>query len=98
MTRRRYVQMNGELVEVPLDWRPDPSADFHVMGDIEPYRSMVDGSIIAGRAQHRAHLRQHGCIEVGNDSSLKRTTRPPLQSPPGLKETYARQVYEKLRY
>jgi hypothetical protein len=38
-----------------------------VMEDLKPYRSMVDGSIISGRAAHRAHLRQHGMIEVGNE-------------------------------
>lgn len=56
-----------------------------VMNDIQPYRSMIDGSIINSRSQHRAHLRQHGCVEVGNDSSLKRPYKPP-GSPPGLKE------------
>lgn len=37
------------------------------MPDIEPYRSMADGSIIGGRAQHREHLRRHNCVEVGNE-------------------------------
>lgn len=35
--------------------------------DIQPYRSMVTGERIAGRAQHREHLKQHGCIEIGNE-------------------------------
>lgn len=35
--------------------------------DIEPYKSVVDGSIITGRKQHRDHLRAHGKIEVGNE-------------------------------
>lgn len=39
----------------------------YVMGDIQPYRSMVDGSVIGGRRQHRDHLRAHGCEEVGNE-------------------------------
>jgi hypothetical protein len=67
------------------------------MGDIKPYKSMIDGSMIGSRSHHREHLRQHGCVEVGNDSSLKRE-RGPLQSPPGLKEAIARNVYQKLRY
>lgn len=41
-----------------------------ISGDIEPYRSMVDGSIVGGRRQHRQHLRQHGCVEVGGESSV----------------------------
>jgi hypothetical protein len=39
----------------------------HVIGDIEPYQSMIDGSWITSRSQHRKHLREHGCIEVGNE-------------------------------
>lgn len=38
-----------------------------VMSDIEEYRSMIDGSMITSRKQHRDHLRAHGCIEVGNE-------------------------------
>jgi hypothetical protein len=38
-----------------------------VMPDIAPYRSMIDGSIINSRSEHRAHLRAHGCLEVGNE-------------------------------
>ena len=98
MTRRRYVQLNGELVEVGKDYVPEPRAEVpHVIGDIAPYRSMIDGRMITSRSHHREHLRQHGCIEVGNDSSLQKS-RGPLQAPHGLKEQIARNVYQKLRY
>lgn len=97
MTRRRFIQRNGTLVEVPLDYVAEPRAEHYVMGDIAPYRSMIDGSMVTSRSHHREHLRQHGCIEVGNDSSLQRRPKP-LQSPAGLKETIARNVYSKLRY
>lgn len=39
----------------------------NIIGDIEPYKSVIDGSVISGRRQHRDHLRAHGCIEVGNE-------------------------------
>ena len=68
-----------------------------VMGDIQPYQSMIDGSWITSRSRHREHLRAAGCIEVGNDTSLNKTPGP-LQPPPGLKERIARNVYSKLRY
>jgi hypothetical protein len=35
---------------------------------------MIDGSMIMSRSVHRDHLRQHGCIEVGNE---KMESRPP---------------------
>jgi len=96
--KRRFIQRpDGELVEVDENYIPEPRADHHVIGDIQPYRSMVDGTMITSRSHHREHLKQHGCVEVGNDSSLTRQ-RGPLQSPPGLKELIARNVYSKLRY
>ena len=47
-----------------------------VIKDIEPYKSMITGEMIQGRAHHRAHLRQHGGIEVGNE---KLKPRPPAK-------------------
>lgn len=77
--------MKGDLVEV-TDYHPEKrTTSWQVMPDISPYISMVDGSVINSRSVHRNHLRQHGCVEVGNDSSLRATPKP-LSSPPGLKE------------
>lgn len=98
--RTRYVQMDGNLVKVDLDWVPEPRSEFHIMPDIKPYRSMADGTIVTSRSKHREMLSRNNCIEVGNDSSLKRPPKP-QQSPPGLKEKVIRAVeqYEqKQRY
>lgn len=38
-----------------------------VIGDIQPYISQIDGSVISSRSQHRDHLRANGCVEVGNE-------------------------------
>ena len=64
-----------------------------VHGDIAPYISMIDGSVINSRSSHRDHLKQHGCIEIGNE----RVEPKPLTPPPGLKETLIRVANEKLR-
>ena len=63
----------------------------NIMPDIKPYKSMIDGREITSRSRHREHLKQHGMIEVGNDSSLYRKPQP-IKSPPGLKETVIRVV------
>lgn len=84
--------MKGELVEVS-EYRPESRAtSYQVMPDIQPYRSMIDGSVINSRSVHRDHLRQHGCFEIGNDSSLHREPRP-IKSPPGLKEKLIRNLH-----
>ena len=95
--RRRFVQVNGELVEVGMNYVPTPRGPL-VMGDIAPYKSMIDGSEITSRSRHREHLRAHGCIEIGNET--KYLQPKPLQSPPGLKEEIIRatnQVLSKRR-
>ncbi len=70
---------------------------FHmVMTDLAPYKSMIDGSMITSRSQHRSHLKQHGCVEVGNETKhLKPAKQTP---PPGLKQELINQVNAKLRY
>ena len=50
-------------------------SDAHmIMGDIQPYKSMIDGSMITSRSHHRNHLKDHDCIEVGNE---KMESKPP---------------------
>ena len=63
--RKTYVIRDGELV---LKHSSKTSAH-SVIGDIQPYESMITGERIAGRRQHRDHLKDHNCIEVGNEKS-----------------------------
>lgn len=60
-----------------------------IVPDIDPYRSMLDGSMIDGRAQHRQHLKRHDAVEIGNDSILHR--------PPTIPDTAPQQRRELLR-
>ena len=62
--RKRWIYVDGEAIEVG---KYEPTAVHHVMPDIQPYQSMIDGSMITSRSRHREHLRAHGCIEVGNE-------------------------------
>jgi len=64
--RKVYVQIDGELIEKST-YCADAIAPM-VMPDIQPYQSMADGSMITSRSHHREHLRQHNCIEIGNES------------------------------
>ncbi len=67
-----------------------------VMNDIEPYISQIDGSLIGSRSKHRTHLRDHHCIEIGNEMHHMKHQKP-LESPSGLKETIIRAVDEVQR-
>lgn len=57
----------------------------HVVPDIEPYKSMITGERIRSRAHHRAHLKQHGCIEIGNEPIRPRKPKPMPDVVPDLK-------------
>ena len=71
--KRTWVYVDGRAIEVTSK----PRAVTHeVMPDVQPYQSMVDGSMITGRSQHREHLRQHNCIEVGNEKMETRLATP----------------------
>jgi len=90
--RKRYIQDPVTLELVPAEEyipRGRESAPY-VLGDIEPYQSMITGEMITGRRQHREHLRQHGCIEVGNEKI------PPRKPNEYSREDYRRSVSEVL--
>lgn len=72
--KRTYVYIDGEFVEKKRDER----GQWHyVQDDIKPYQSMIDGTMITSRSQHRNHLRRHNCIEVGNEDPSKHVAKPP---------------------
>ena len=53
------------------------SKSMHVMGDMQPYKNVVDGTMIGGRKQHRDFLRSRGLVEVGNEKIEQRYQAPP---------------------
>lgn len=63
--KRRFVQIDGELVEVTPGYSAAPRADYHVMPDIEPFKAN-DGAEIKGRAHWREHLKATGALEMGH--------------------------------
>lgn len=48
----------------PMGIRLTPA---YIRPDIEPYESIIDGSEITGRAAHREHLKETGCVELGDE-------------------------------
>jgi hypothetical protein len=97
MARTTYIQDPVTHKLIPKDEyysQQDVNAPM-IMGDIAPYKSMIDGQMITSRSQHRNHLKQHGMIEVGNET---KHLKVPERKQSSAKEMIARQVYEKLRY
>jgi hypothetical protein len=47
-----------------------------IVKDIDPYKSVVDGSVIGGRKQHRDFLKSRGLVEVGNENVQQKYIPP----------------------
>ena len=62
-----------------------------VMPDIQGYQSMQTGEWISSRSQHRAHLKQHRLIEIGNEK-IKEAPKPQYNSAE-VKQELAKHFY-----
>jgi hypothetical protein len=76
MPRASYVVRDGHLIPKHLAHRQhwqkkkEKRADLpapYVMSDIKEFQSPIDGQQITTRSQLRQHLKDHGCIEIGNE-------------------------------
>jgi len=71
----------GPFLVCTIDKNPEPSCEIkpgkktYMISDIEPYRNTIDGKPIGGRRQHREFLKQHGCVEVGNDFNSAKSSK-----------------------
>ena len=99
MTRRtyRWDKKQGRMVEVGGAEAPSLKG-LNVTDSYfnTPTQSIVDGTVIGSRADLREHNLRNGCVDVGNDESVRRPPPRPDRSGEGLdrdiKEAYA-QLY-----
>lgn len=77
-----YEEQDGQVLLDKRDVVQD--AGYYVMGDIQPYKSQLTGEMVESRSRHRALLRAHNCIEVGNETKYLKPK--PVTPPPGLKQ------------
>lgn len=59
MTRRRWIQINGELVEVTKDYQPDLRTDSGALWGDRSYDGLraTDGTDISSRSKHREYMK-----------------------------------------
>lgn len=87
-----YEVQDGEVLVDLREGTVDPG--YFVMGDIQPYKSQLTGEMVQSRSRHRALLREHRCIEVGNETKyLRPKDKAP---PPGLKQRLIEVVNSKV--
>lgn len=90
--RYRYDKKTGNLVEIGADTPSTPRRGPMIIGDIDPYKSIITGEEITGRRQHREHLRTHGVEEIGNEHL---PPRQPIPLPPAAQDI--KESFEKVR-
>lgn len=73
-----FVFRDGKII--PKEEAYEAESGPQIMRDISEYKSMITGEIIGSRSTHRSHLRQHGCVEVGNDTSHMKSRPAPAKS------------------
>ena len=61
MTRRRYIQIKGELVEVTPDYQPELRKDSGALWGDRSYDGLkaTDGTDISTRTKHREYMKRH---------------------------------------
>ena len=59
MSRRRWIQINGELVEVTKDYQPDLRNDSGALWGDRSYDGLraTDGTDISSRSKHREYMK-----------------------------------------
>ena len=59
--RKRWIQINGELVEVTPNHQTQKRQAPYVQADLPDYESPIDGRIVHGRKGRRDDLKRHRC-------------------------------------
>lgn len=68
MARWRQKIVDGKSVFVPIDNAARERDGYFVQGDIEPFKSPIDGTIISDRKQYREHCKKHGVVPAAEFS------------------------------
>ena len=95
MRKRWIYKADGRVIEVGDNHELPARESPMIMGDIQPYQSMVTGEIINSRSSHREHLKSHNLVEIGNETKYLQPKAKEL--PPGLKQRIIDIANAKLR-
>lgn len=97
MPRQRFIQCRetGKLIPAEEYYSRQEANAPYVVPDIQPYQSMATGEMITSRSHHRAHLKQHGLIEIGNEVNAAMTKQKPRDDREGRKRAIAEALNAK---
>ncbi len=73
------------------------SATYVISDEMSPTRHMADGKTYTSKAKFRQATRDHGCIEVGNETATMLKPRKPVQLDRGQRRDAIRRAIHDLR-
>jgi hypothetical protein len=104
MARRSFVQIDGKLYERGVDAIPEAQGDSFpaIIGDIQPFVSPIDGTVLGSRRDLREHCARHNVVLTADLQGLppKMANMPyelSQQQKQERKEQIIHQVNQKLR-
>ena len=71
---KNYDNINWGNSNIPKKTNKKYGKSYQIMSDIEEFVSPIDKSVIGSRSKLRAHERQHGVRQIGNDWNGKEET------------------------
>lgn len=99
MTRRRYVQIDGELHEITNEVQPTPRVQNtdSVLWNDRAYQDLNDPRFTS-RTQHREYMKRHG-LTVTSDftETWKKAERTRLERRQGIDPTRKRTIENSIR-
>lgn len=100
MTRRRYVQINGELIEVGSDYEPPPRDAARQAGLLWNDRAYQDANDprFSSRTQHREFMKANGLTTVDDfKETWRNAEKRRVESRAGIDPTRRRVIEESFR-
>ena len=90
-----YVMRDGELVEKHLaDPMPGQSSFHYISDNMDPLLHHADGNYYDSKSTFRKVTKQHGCVEIGNNSNWGRSRTPIKMDKRQRLDDIRRSVYE----
>lgn len=96
--RRRFVQIDGELVEVAQDWSgPSRQRTDAVLWNDRLYQDANDPRFFS-RTQHREYMRRNGVTTTDDfTNSFKEAEKRKIEAKQGVDKTRKQDIVEALR-
>jgi hypothetical protein len=77
MDKKTYIWDNeSQKIVLKSEYIAKKSTGPVIIGDIKPYKNVINGEEVAGRTAHRNFLKKYDLVEVGNEKPRAKVPEP----------------------